>query len=163
MNAPRVFHLSLLFTVLLISVALADQQPAPPPVRDAVGDPSPVAVDLGEPAQMPGAGDLTAADALMAEITHIWQSSQASLAELEARFAAAGDPVTALAIQREIEALHVGTELDILRLQAAHARRQGREADAALLEATIAEALAPVPPEAPATRRTPDAHVRDGR
>ncbi|MBM4131438.1 hypothetical protein FJ250_10520 [bacterium] len=160
MNACRRFGFPFLLAALLTLPALADPEPVPTMVRDATGDPPPVAVDGGAAGP---AADAAAPATLLAEITALYERGQVRARELEAAFAATADPAAALAIQREIEALQVATELDILRIQAAHARRQGREADAKLLEAAIAEALAPVRPDAPAPRPTPDASTRNGR
>lgn len=160
MNACCRIGFPFLLAALLTSPALADPEPVLPSVRDATGDPPPVAVDRSAPGL---ADDAQTPATLMAEITALFERNQVQVRELEARFAATADPAAALAIQRELEALLVATELDILRTQAAHARRQGRHADAALLEAAVAEALSPVLPGAPAPRPAPETSTRNGR
>jgi hypothetical protein len=92
---------------------------------------------------------------LMLEIQAALAAEQARVADLEARFAAAADEASALAIQKEIEQIKVETELSILRLQAEHARQEGRVEQAAQIEAAIAEMMNPRPAGIPIERPAP--------
>jgi len=91
------------------------------------------------------------------ELMGVLDQEKAALAQLRLRFRATRDHREALAIQREIERLKVGTEVALLRIQADYARRQGRLATAQELEAAIHDILNPPvrpavkPSERPAT------------
>lgn len=83
------------------------------------------------------------------EMLQVLQQEQDGLRRLQIRFQQAGDPQAALAIQREIESLKVDTELELLRIQADYARREGRLATAEKIENAIEQILHPAIPEAP--------------
>lgn len=96
--------------------------------------------EAAEAAKTVAAAAEASASPLMRDIRTLWMARQAEVAVLEESFRAASDHPTALAIQKRIEALLVQTEFDILQLQADHARREGRAADAERIEAEIAAA-----------------------
>jgi hypothetical protein len=153
-----------LLVVLLLPALLTGQERGPAeqtrPAATAETTSSAAAnPDAGIPAEnapdvvAPLAGD-TRLSPMLQEIKVLWETRQAERAALEEQFRMAGDEATALAIQREIEELMVQTELSILRIQADHARREGRIADAEKIEAAITEMTSPPelppPPERPA-------------
>ncbi len=76
----------------------------------------------------------------------------AQLAELDARLPGAADEGAVLALQREIEQVKQETELQVMRVQADFARREGRTAQADQIEAALAEMAAPRPAVAPVER-----------
>ena len=92
---------------------------------------------------------------LMAEIQAVLADEQTRVAELEARLSSSLDEGAALALRRQIEQIKVETELNILRLQAEHARRAGQDEQAAAIEAAIAEMLSPRPAGVPSERPAP--------
>ncbi len=89
---------------------------------------------------------------LMAGIAARLERMRSAVAELEARAAAAPAPDRALALQQAIERAKVEAELDILRLQADEARREGRLEQAASLEAALREMTEPRPRPVPSER-----------
>jgi hypothetical protein len=156
--------LPLLLAVLLFPGLLVGQDSGPadqaqPAATAESTSPAATDPDAGIPAVnapeviAPLSGD-TPLSPMLQDIKVLWEARQAERAALEERFRTAGDEATALAIQREIEELMVQTELSILRIQADHARREGRIADAEKIEAAITEMTSPPqlppPPERPA-------------
>jgi hypothetical protein len=87
----------------------------------------------------------TARSAEMLEIELVINSERARVTELAARVRDLGDDAAALAVQLEIEQIKQGTEIEILRIQAKHARLAGREAQATAIEAALAQMLSPAP------------------
>jgi hypothetical protein len=83
------------------------------------------------------------------------QAERDGLRRLHARFQQTSDPHAALEIQREIEALKVGTELELLRIQARHARLEGRHDTAERIKTVIERILNPEVPTAPADPKRP--------
>lgn len=154
---PRLV-VSLLWVLLVLPGLAAARGPAadqpvaasPPPGEPAVAAEEAGAVDAGEDGTAGSAEAAKAAEAaaeanaspLMRDIRALWKARQTEVAVLEESFRTATDHPTALAIQQRIEALLVQTEFDILQLQADHARREGRAADAERIEAEIAAAKA---------------------
>lgn len=86
----------------------------------------------------------------MLEIDQALVAERALVAELEARLEGAPDETAALDLLREIERTKQRTEIEILRLQAKHARLAGREEQAAEIEAAVQQILAPALVPAPA-------------
>jgi len=99
--------------------------------------------------------------AMTQEIDKVLDEERKALADLRARFAAAPSAKVALEVQREIEQLKVGTEVALLRVQVAFARRDGRLEDARRIEADIEEALHPRNPVGAAgpARRSPPTQI----
>lgn len=81
----------------------------------------------------------------MLEIGRAVTAERARLAELEARLRDTADDSAALSLLREIEQVKQGTEVEILRIQAKHARLAGREAQAQEIEAVVTQIQAPAP------------------
>lgn len=97
---------------------------------------------------------------LMVEIRSLLQEERAEVVTLAERFTAASDEQTALAIQQEIQEVKVRTELQILRLQADHARRGGREEVAQQIDAAITAMTTPRPVKEPVDRPAPESPLR---
>lgn len=89
------------------------------------------------------------------QIAVLLDAEREQLAALRLRLAATRDANVAMGIQREIEQVKVQTEVGILRLQADHARKQGRTAAADGLEAAIRQMLQPPVRGAASTRPAP--------
>jgi len=100
----------------------------------------------------------------MLEIDQALAAERALVAELEARLEGAPDEPAALDLLREIERTKQQTEIEILRLQAKHARLAGREEQAAEIEAVVqqilAPALVPVPAAASGSAASPAGDAR---
>jgi hypothetical protein len=96
----------------------------------------------------------------MAAIAQVQADAQARVAELGVRLAAAPDDGTALELMREIGQTKRDAELATLRVQADFSRRAGRLEQTRLIEAAIAEFLAPPAPptaaDAAVERARPD-------
>lgn len=92
----------------------------------------------------------------MAEINAALADERARVAGLQARLDDTADDEAALALLREMEQTKQATEVEVLRIQAKHARLAGRDAQATEIEAAIAVILAPTPV-------APPAHATDGR
>ena len=75
--------------------------------------------------------------ALLAEIRAVLDDEHAVRAELSRRFRAARHETSATAIRAEIARAEFEAEVAVLRVQAKHARADGREAVAAFLEGAI--------------------------
>ena len=95
----------------------------------------------------------------MQAIQAVLDHEAARLAELETGQKAAVGESALLELQREIERVKEETELQILRVQADFARREGRLEQAAEIEAALAEMTAPrrASPAAMPAARTPEA------
>jgi len=89
---------------------------------------------------------------LTQEITQAIDAQRVLLIALQERFERTSDQNEARDVQREIEAVKQGTELQILRIQARYARLGGREAAARRIEAAIEQILHP-PAVVPAVDR----------
>jgi hypothetical protein len=102
----------------------------------------------------------------MLEIEQALTAERARLAELEARLRNKAEEVVVLSLLREIEQVKQDAEVEILRIQAKHARLAGREAQAQEIEATVMQILAPVPGSAlaapPASAAEADSSARSG-
>jgi hypothetical protein len=153
-SVPRIpWPLLSILGVLLASQVFA--QGAPVPVTPA-GDPDRLPPAVQAPAPAATVAPAPRAHAMAAEMLAVIEAERGELAKLFARFRAAPDAATALAVQREIEQLKSGTEISLLRIQAGYARRAGRSAQAAELEKVIAELQAPAVRMAPASSRGPE-------
>lgn len=142
----------------------ADSAPAPPPAAlqpvpaaQVPAAPVPLTRDwrpdgLPAPAVLAPRGPLTP---LAADLVAALDRQRERLAMLHAELAKAADPVQALAVQRRIEQDKKDTEIELLRVQLAHARRGGNTALAARLEAAIAEQLLPPVAREPLPRPVP--------
>ncbi len=171
-------------TMLLIAVAAAPpcalaNDPAPPVKSGAANESGPQAIppagvpDLpenqaeieaglvpeGKAVEAQKSGAAPAPTPLMVEIQAVFADERARVAELEARLTPSLDEGAALALRHQIEQIKIETELNILRLQAEHARREGRDEQAAAIDAAVAEMLSPRPAGVPSERPAP---VRSG-
>lgn len=153
--------LTLLILFCALAVAAGEPATAPPDVPPA----PPVIADLPENAAEiadHAAGRLVlepvvetpppaaAAAVEMQEIDEALAACRARVADLTARLRETTADETALALQRDIEQSKRETELDVLRIQAKHARLAGRDAQADAIEAELARMTAPAVPTAPA-------------
>ena len=97
---------------------------------------------------------------LMTAIDVVMQDSRDQITLLRADLEKQSDPDAALAIQKQIEDLKVETELNILRLQADHARAHGNEELARSIDESITFMTTPRPKAQPVDRPAPDAGRR---
>ncbi len=129
------------FTALALAGLLASPAAAPaaaPPQSAAAGRP------LG-----PTGVVLPAADPMTSELQRAIEAQQRDYASLLAQLASARNESDAFAIQTQIQQRQIGLQVDLLRIQAAYARRAGHDRLAWQLERTI-EAL--ITPDAPKPR-----------
>jgi hypothetical protein len=111
-----------------------------PDARPAdAGSPVAVAVEgaLAVPAEAPAAAAAPARRALIAAIDAAFEREALRVKELQVRLAEAPDAMSALAIQRQIDAVKQQIEIDILELQLEHAQREQRGEDAQQLSSTL--------------------------
>ena len=163
MNVTRLALVALMILIVGLAVA-ADpepQAPAEPPTRGEQATVTPaldinraeieagVVNDAVEAAKAAGA-ELSP---MMAEIQATMQASRAEVADLAARAVAAPDAETRQALQGQITQLKRQAELDVLAIQARHARTAGNEELASQIEAAIASIESPAAPTAPAEPR----------
>ncbi len=106
------------------------------------------------------AAETAAASPLMQSIRALTAAADAQVAEMQARLDNVGDDMAALEIVRAMERVKVQTELDILAVQAAHARRTGRDALAEEIDAAIRTMTDPRPAAQPVPRAAPGARNR---
>jgi hypothetical protein len=83
-------------------------------------------------------GPARAASPLVQELLAVADEERHRILELRRAIAAASDHARHLALQREVEAVKLATEIRLLRIQADHARRVGRARVADELDAAIA-------------------------
>jgi hypothetical protein len=89
---------------------------------------------------------------MMQDIMDRWAETERTVQDLRARVADSRDVALILSLQREIEAVLIRTEIELLAIQAHHARLEGREDDALRIEAAIQEMTAPKPEPEPRDR-----------
>lgn len=132
----RVPSFVLLVAILLLAPSLLSAQadPVVVPVVDPIA-----ATGLAVAAPPPAPVVLSP---LMQEITAAWKAHEVVVAALEREFAATADATAALALQRQIESARDQVEIEILTIQARHARQSGRADVAAELEAAIGQLTA---------------------
>lgn len=151
-------------TLISVSVAFAQETPAPTPAPDAPAavapaKAAPVAPTIAEPA--PGGDEPRPVvtkrplSPLMIELRAVMDAEAVQVAALRERAAKAASNDEAIALQREIEKVKFDTEVSLLRVQAKHARAGGRTEVAARIEAAISELLNPPRIAAPAARPVP--------
>lgn len=127
-------------------VVAADPEPstpASPPVAAQQADPAIAPAATPPPLPIPP---------MIAEIEAVLTRSRSEVADLAERFATA-DPSSRDAISLQVAQLKQQAELDILAIQARHARLAGNEALALEIEAAIAIIVTPPPPPPPAIAR----------
>jgi hypothetical protein len=153
-RAPNFPYAVFLITLLCLPALLAARSHGPDEVKPPESLQSePVAPVALDPAASPEPTTVRPLSPLMSAIQNLWEARQVEIIALKEQLRSASDHAAALAILHEIEALQASTEIEILRLQADHVRREGREAAAQAIEAAIAEQLNPSPVCRPAPRR----------
>lgn len=153
----RQFAIGLLVGVCGLAAWAAEAAGAPAePAAPAHAEVAPLA---GDPSVVETTAATTAAPRAREGLSPCQQAIQAlldreatQLAELDARLPGAFDEAAVLALQREIEQVKQETELQVMRVQADFARREGRVAQAEQIEAALAEMAAPRPAVAPIER-----------
>lgn len=146
----------LLLTLLLLTLPVTASEPTPaaPPAPATIPDLPENQAEIAEQAAGQLVFEPTAAGALppavagarsaeMLEIEQAITAERALVTDLTARLRGLADDAAALAVQLEIERTKQGLEIEILRIQAKHARLAGREAQAVAIEADLAQMLAP--------------------
>lgn len=93
-----------------------------------------------------GARPVPAADPMTAELQRAIEAPQRDDASLLAQLAQAKSEADAFAIQTQIQQRQVGLQVDVLRIQAACARRAGRDRLAWQLDRTIDARITPDAP-----------------
>ena len=131
------------FTVLLLGFILCAVLPATGRAAEATAAPAPGIAATAKPS------------AMMTEIRALIADEHRSLTALNERFRRTTDPAAAIALQREIAQLKLGTEIALLRVQARYARAGGRLAVAAHLDDAIRELESPPVPPQTAVRPSP--------
>jgi hypothetical protein len=126
MRAPIRFALAALAILVLVTVARVLADPA-----------------TGNHPVGPTAVVLPPADPMAVELQAAIERSQRDYGELFRRLATARNEEDAFAVQDEMRQRRVGLQVELLRIQAAYARRAGRERLAVQLERTVAELIAP--------------------
>lgn len=96
-----------------------------------------------------------AATPLLSDLYDVLDRQDAAVAVLQSELARTADPMAALAVQRRIEKVKQDAEVELLRVQATHARAAGKAALAAQLDAAIAELTAPRAASEPVERPAP--------
>ena len=132
--------------VLLLGFLLCAALPAPGHAAEVTAPPTPPAPKVASPVK-PGA--------MMTEIRTLVADERRALAALNERFRRTTDQAAAIALQREIAQLKLGTEIALLRVQARYARAEGRLAVAAHLDDAIRELESPPVPPQTAVRPSP--------
>jgi hypothetical protein len=172
--SPILFVALLLLSSLACTAIAAEPEPAEPAGAGQAGQNEPVApsapnLDINQAelkelsgSQAPVHPDFTAAESaetspLMQSIRALTAAADAQVAEMQVRLDAVADDAAALEILRAMERVKVQTELDILAVQAAHARRTGREELAGEIESAIRTMTEPRPAAQPVMRAAPDA------
>jgi hypothetical protein len=172
-RSPGRALVAILFVVLAPVLLAADpqpQSPSTPPSNPELAetpalDINQAEIDAGvtpDPAAAPAdkSGNASATSAMMMEIGAVLETGRAAIAELAARIDAASDTDARQALQFEAATLKQQMELDILAIQAEHARLAGNQALADRIEADMAFILSPPAPTPPATPRPAPADQR---
>ena len=156
------------FTIALFVTAAAATENAPSPsalpALPALSG-TPAQVPLDDPAAVRALEALPlprtvarprpAATPLLADLFDVLDRQDAAVAALQTELARIADPMAALALQRRIEKAKQDAEIDVLRVQARHARAAGKAALAAQLDAAIGELTAPRAVNEPVARPAP--------
>lgn len=117
----------------------------------------PAALRALEALPLPGAvaRPRPAATPLLSDLFDVLDRQDAAVAALQTELARTADPMAALSIQRRIEKTKQDAEVELLRVQATHARAAGKSALVAQLDAAIAELTAPRAVSEPVERPAP--------
>lgn len=127
----------------LAFTATAVEPPPPPELPRAEADTTAISAASPAPTEL----GIAVAGALEAERSRV--------SALQALFDVAATDDAALAIQREIERVKSETELEILQIQARHARAAGRVEEADRIEAAARQLTEPLPVQQPVARPAP--------
>ena len=153
----RTFFLTVAGTSLLVALLATTARAeagrsAPATATPAAGpDSAPVAV-VRAPARPPSP--------MMLEIRAALDREREQIEGLRLRLRGASNAREALALERQVERVKLDTEIAILRIQADAARRAGRTALAARIDAAIGGLLAPPAPATPVARPAPHGSSR---
>lgn len=153
------------FTIALFVPAVAATENAPTPLALPALSGAPTQAALDDPAALRAVEALPlpatvarqrpAATPLLADLFDVLDRQDAAVAALQTELARTADPMAALALQRRIEKAKQDAEVEVLRVQAVHARREGKAALAARLDAAIAEMTLPRAQQEPRERPAP--------
>ncbi len=143
---PSGFRLAWLLVVPIAGLALAMADAQDPP---ASPDPS------GRPAAAESTVARRPLSPMMVEIRQALEGERRTVDELAAALDAARDEDEAMAILRRIHEAKRGAQIEVLRIQARHARAAGRTEAAAGIDAAIERLLAPPPPPVAQERPAP--------
>ncbi len=146
--------------VAVATAVAAESGPALPaltgaPTQAPLGDNEAVRALEALPIPKAAARLRPAATPLLADLFDVLDREDAQVAALQAELARIADPMAALAVQRRIEKVKQDSEVELLRVQATHARAAGKSALAAQLDAAIAEMTAPRAVSEPVERPAP--------
>jgi hypothetical protein len=130
------FHPATLASLALIAVVPA--APAEAPTRTEA--PTPAAVE--SPKLPTPELRLRAATPRVRELLTTWDARERRLTELRSELAATGDRARSVALEDEIERFKFETDLEMLRIQAQYARREGQVEMAEKLESAVARLAA---------------------
>jgi len=158
--------LGLAITLLATPAARSDAPPAKPAPAGIAGAfariaPAPVAApdSAGAFAALPASPAPAvlprARTPLRADLQGVLDREQQQLATLEVELRATPDAMRSLDVQRRIEKLKQQTEVELLKVQAAHARRAGNAALADRFDEAIARITQPRPRLEPQARPAP--------
>ncbi len=150
------------FLVVSSLFAVAALATDTPPIPDAPENQAEIeAAARGELVLEPVApvGDAASLSPEMTAIRAALAAGRARVDELEARLAGASGDEAALAVMRALEQAKQDTEIEILRIQAEHARLAGREAQAQEIETAISQMLTPGATTTPTARQDSPADV----
>ena len=132
--------------------------PAPAPAAAAAQKSAAAPANAAEPAAPTVTFKKPAQSPMITELMALLAGQDEKLADLAARQKKATTGDEAIAVQREIQELKLGTEISMLRIQATYARREGRTADADRLDGVVRDLVSPpklgVPSNRPAPVRT---------
>ena len=135
------------------------------PAALAADTPAPEAATLARPAEPPAAPEVAPRlpahwlSPMVAEMFAALDEQRAKIGRVRAELAQARDGARAFELQRAISAAKQETEVRLLRIQADHARRDGRLEVAAKLDAALTAMTTPAPAREPEVRPAPR---RDG-
>lgn len=163
---PRRLPLALTSAVVALAFAVAAHAQAPAPSAGRAAEPGAPATS---PSAAPGQAATSAASSaaapaapvaakralspMLAEMHTFIEAQDLKLAELNAKQAAAHTNDEGIALQQQIQALKLDTEVSLLRIQATYARREGRAQDADRIESVVRDMLSPPRIASPAANR----------
>lgn len=140
MTRCRRFALALV-VIAMPSFAFAEQAPSAAPTATITPNP-PAAEAATTPAPAPTAAlQRRPTSPLLTDISAALTAERAQLERLEAEVRRTSDSKVALALQRQISQVKQNTEIELLRIQARHARLAGHVLVAEQIESAVREML----------------------